>query len=173
MDGVTFNQDAATASEIELHLQECSDDFVPPLASRVDLPAYAAKLRAAATTCEAWHGGKLAGLIAYYRNDATGVAFITSVSTSAQFRRSGLGRALLTRVLADVDGAGYGRTELEVGSDNSAAIGLYRSVGFAQVEAAEGAEATSGSEGTVRLAREKQAATATRDDGERVSFVDE
>ena len=101
------------------------------------------------------------------------MAFITSVSTSAQFRRSGLARALLAQVLEDVDGAGYSRTELEVGSDNGAAIGLYRSVGFAQVEAAEGAEATSDSEGTVRLARENKAAAATRNDEERVSFVDE
>jgi ribosomal protein S18 acetylase RimI-like enzyme len=170
---VTFRQDAATATEIEQHLQECSADFCPPLESRVDLPTYAAKLRKAATTCEAWHGQDLVGLIAYYRNDATGVAFITSVSTSAQFRRSGLARALLAQVLLDVDRAGYSRTELEVDSNNIAALGLYRSVGFAHVEAAEGAEATKGDGRTVRLARATQPAARRSDDEERMSLVDE
>jgi ribosomal protein S18 acetylase RimI-like enzyme len=134
MDGVIFRQDTAGATEIELHLRDCSPDFSPPLESRVELSAYAAKLRAAATTCEAWHDQNLVGLVAYYRNDATGVAFVTSVSTSARFRRSGLARALLTQALLDVDEAGYSRTELEVASDNDAALSLYRSVGFAEVK---------------------------------------
>lgn len=132
---MTFRQDAATAADIEIHLRECSADFSPPLDTRVDLPTYATKLRTAATTCEAWHEEHLVGLIAYYRNDDTGVAFITSVSTSARFRRSGLARILLTQVLLDVDESGYSRTDLEVNSDNSAAIELYESVGFAEVEA--------------------------------------
>lgn len=130
-----FRQDTASAADIELHLQECSADFSPPLASRVDLSTYAAKLRAAATTCEAWHDQYLVGLIAYYRNDVTGVAFITSVSTAARFRRSGLARTLITQALLDVDEAGYSRTELEVASDNDAALSLYRSVGFTEVRA--------------------------------------
>jgi ribosomal protein S18 acetylase RimI-like enzyme len=134
VDGVIFSQDTASATDIEFHLRECSADFSPPLEGRVDLPTYAAKLRTAATTCEAWHEEHLVGLIAYYRNDDTGVAFITSVSTAARFRRSGLARTLLMQVLREVDEAGYSRTDLEVGRDNVAAIGLYRSVGFAEVE---------------------------------------
>jgi ribosomal protein S18 acetylase RimI-like enzyme len=149
---VIFRKDTAAAADIELHLRECSADFSPPLESRVDLSAYAGKLRTAATTCEAWYEQDLVGLIAYYRNDDTGVAFITSVSTSAHFRRSGLARALLTQALLDVDGAGYSRTELEVDTRNVAALSLYRSVGFAEVEA------TGGTAGMARLSRAKQSA---------------
>ena len=134
MDGVTFRQDAATATDIEAHLQICSGDFVPPLDSRVDLPAYAAKLRSAATTYEAWHQRDLVGLIAIYRNDANRAAFISSVSTSAQFRRSGLARGLLTRALGHLDRDGYGLVELEVDSRSDAARHLYRSLDFAEVE---------------------------------------
>lgn len=164
---MTFRQDTATAADIESHLRECSNDFSPPLEGRVDLPAYAAKLRLAATTCEAWHAQDLVGLIAYYRNDATGVAFITSVSTSPRFRGFGLARTLLTQALLDVDEAGYSCTELEVGSDNDAALNLYRSVGFAEIEAAEG------SGRMARLRRAKQSAPPRKGRGGESALVDE
>lgn len=134
MDGLNFRQGSATAAEIESHLKACSADFSPPLESRVDLPTYAAKLRTAATTYEAWHQHDLVGLIAIYRNDVTRDAFITSVSTSAHFRRSGLARKLLTQALLDLDRDGYSPTELEVDRHSDAAVGLYRSIGFTEVE---------------------------------------
>jgi GNAT superfamily N-acetyltransferase len=134
MDDVTFRQGAATATDIETHLRICSGDFLPPLESRVDLPAYAAKLRSAATTYEAWHERDLVGLIAIYRNDASRVAFITSVSTTAPFRRSGLARELLTQALVHLDRDGYGPVELEVDSRSDAARNLYRSLDFIEVE---------------------------------------
>jgi len=134
MDGVSIRQDTASADEIVSHLSECSADFVPPLASRVDLPTYAAKLRAAATTYEAWHGPDLVGLIAVYRNATTRAAFITSVSTSTRYRRSGLARSLLTEALQQLDVTGYGPTELEVDSQSDAAVGLYRSLDFTEAE---------------------------------------
>lgn len=136
MDGVTLRRDTATAGEIEAHLRECSADFVPPLENRVDLPSYAEKLCAAATTGEAWQADGLVGLIAYYLNEDTAVAFISSVSTLARVRRYGLARKLLTIVLDEIDGAGYVRTELEVDNQNAAALRLYRALGFEEVGAA-------------------------------------
>lgn len=148
MDGVTFRQGAATAGDIEAHLRICSGDFLPPLDSRVDLPAYAAKLHSAAKTYEAWHEEDLVGLIAIYRDDASRVAFISSVSTTAPFRRSGLARALLTQVLVHLARDGYGPVELEVDSRSDAARNLYRSLDFIEVEEAGG---------TIRMSRKIRA----------------
>jgi ribosomal protein S18 acetylase RimI-like enzyme len=144
MDRLIFRQGTATAADIESHLRACSADFSPPLEDRVDLPMYASKLSAAATTYEAWDGEELVGLIALYRNDATGFAFITSVSTVARYRRSGLARTLLGHALADLDGSGARQVELEVDSRSEAAISLYQSANFEKVS-------VSGS--TVRMSR--------------------
>jgi 2-polyprenyl-3-methyl-5-hydroxy-6-metoxy-1,4-benzoquinol methylase/GNAT superfamily N-acetyltransferase len=134
MDGVTFRQGAATATDIERHLTLCSADFSPPLATRVDVPAYAVKLHGAATTYEAWYDDTLVGLIAIYRNEATRAAFITSVSTVSSFRRLGLARNLLTEALRDLDRGGYSPIELEVDRRSDGALKLYRSLEFSEAE---------------------------------------
>lgn len=148
MVNVTYQQSSATLADIETHLQICSADFLPPLESRVDLQAYAAKLHSNAITYEAWHKRHLVGLIALYRNDATKVAFISSVSTTAPFRRYGLARTLLTRALMHLERDGYRSVELEVDHRSDAARRLYQSFDF--VERQE-------DDGTIRMCREVQA----------------
>lgn len=152
MDDVSFRQGAATADDIEAHLRTCSGDFLPPLDTRVDIRAYAIKLHSAAATYEAWHERDLVGLIAIYRNDASRVAFISSVSTTAPFRRSGLARELLTQALMHLDRDGYGPVELEVDSRSDAACNLYRSLDFVKAEETGG---------TIRMSRGKRAQSKT------------
>lgn len=144
MDDVTFRRGTAAAADIETHLRICSADFWPPLDSRVDIRAYSAKLHSAATTYEAWHERDLVGLIAIYRNDDSGVAFVSSVSTTSTFRRSGLARELLSEALVHLDRDGYGPVELEVDSRSTAARNLYRSLDFIEVEETGG---------TIRMSR--------------------
>jgi ribosomal protein S18 acetylase RimI-like enzyme len=49
-------------------------------------------------------------------------------------RRSGLGRQLVTQLLVVARATGMGACQLRVSPDNAAALGLYRSVGFADVD---------------------------------------
>lgn len=61
------------------------------------------------------------------------VAELESVVVAEQARRTGIGRALLERVLAWCGEMRAAEMELEVRSENSAAIALYRRMGFVEV----------------------------------------
>ena len=54
---------------------------------------------------------------------------IHTIGVDPAYQRHGIGRAMMTRLLDDVDGAVY----LEVRTDNDAAIALYQSLGFVTV----------------------------------------
>ena len=56
MAGVAFEMNTASEAQIVDHLARCDADFVPPLASRVDIAAYAQKIVDRATRFEAWDG---------------------------------------------------------------------------------------------------------------------
>jgi len=57
-------------------------------------------------------------------------AHLLRIATAPDHRRHGLGRALLTRVLAEADAEACHRILLEVGARNAAAVGLYETFGF-------------------------------------------
>jgi ribosomal protein S18 acetylase RimI-like enzyme len=123
--------DLATDHQIAKHLHECAASFIPPLGSRVDIDAYAAKIIANATRFEAWASDDLAGLVAVYCNEPAGTtAFITSVSVVLDLRARGVADRLLTDAIAFATGRGFRRVSLEVGVDNAPALALYRRHGF-------------------------------------------
>lgn len=55
---------------------------------------------------------------------------ITNVAVEPSARRQGVGRALLTELLASLEARGIARAVLEVRVSNAAAIGLYERMGF-------------------------------------------
>ncbi|MGN0307746.1 MAG: ribosomal protein S18-alanine N-acetyltransferase [Lachnospiraceae bacterium] len=57
---------------------------------------------------------------------------ITNVVTAYEFRRRGIGRKLLERLLKEGERRGILAFTLEVRCSNQAAIGLYKSLGFAE-----------------------------------------
>ncbi len=57
-------------------------------------------------------------------------AHLLRIATAPGHRRRGLGRALLTRVLVEVEAERCHRILLEVGARNEAAVRLYESFGF-------------------------------------------
>ena len=120
----------ATRYDIQAHLQACDLGFDPPLSTRVQLDAYAAKLEARAVTYEAWIGVKLVGLIAAYMRGPGGGAFITSVSVIDTVRGHGIARSLLEVCITDVTRSSPGPIELDVSSASRDALGLYRKAGF-------------------------------------------
>lgn len=133
MSGPAFARNRATAQQLAAHLQACDADFLPPLGTRVDIAAYAAKIATHAERHEAWADGELAGLVAVYCNDPAGrTAFITSVSVLPRWRGRGIGARLLEGCLQDLAGRGFARAELEVQAGSPAAA-LYGRLGFASV----------------------------------------
>lgn len=121
--------DTATASELISHLVKCSEDFVPSLSSRVDIPGYAQKIAKHALRFEAWED-ELVGLIAAYRDVAAHKAFITNVSVLGSHRSRGVASSLLKAFLMHCSAIEVRQIVLEVDAENLAAVSLYRSHGF-------------------------------------------
>ena len=104
-----------------------------------DLQAYLQKLDAHAEVLSDTDGARCRGFVAYYCNDLqTRRAFITLVLVSPQDRGSGVGRALVSRVLDVCRERGFASCGLEVRADNAAAIALYESLGFTPVSERDG-----------------------------------
>lgn len=135
MIDIRFSLDESNDHEIAQHLLACDQAFIPPLSERIDIREYAAKLAANSTRFEAWYGGQLSGLIAAYCNASDrNMAFITSVSVLSQHQGKGIAANLLHSCIAHSRKLGFRRMELEVNSDNQAAMALYKRFGFASTE---------------------------------------
>lgn len=123
----------ATYQQLLDHLLACSDDFVPPLHTYVDIAAYAERLAGHAVRLERFEdtsqGERLVALLALYV-DGDHTAFVTNVSVLAHARRRGLGDELVEELLDVARRRGLRRARLEVHRSNHAACRLYRRHGF-------------------------------------------
>jgi ribosomal protein S18 acetylase RimI-like enzyme len=120
----------AESVQISEHLKRCDHSFVPPLSTRVDIAAYAAKIAAKASCLEAWDHGRLIGLAAYYVDASRQVAFLSNLSIDPTWQRRGLAGALLAEAIRHTCDLGLVDFELEVDVDNHAAMALYKCYGF-------------------------------------------
>jgi len=128
---VTYRINTADAGDMLWHLQECKDQFIPPLNQTVDISAYADKIKAHAVTFEAWDDRSLVGLIAAYLNNETDrIGFITNVSTLPLMKGRGIAGALMKQCIQYASDRRFNKISLEVNRNNEAAIGLYRKYGF-------------------------------------------
>ena len=75
--------------------------------------------------------GRAAGYIGV--QSIAGEAGVTNVATHPDFRRQGVARALLVRMIAALRAEGACSLTLEVRPSNEAALSLYRSEGFSPV----------------------------------------
>lgn len=75
--------------------------------------------------------GCIAGYCGYLR--VLDEADITNVAVKKQFRKQGAGMALLTRLLEEGEKSGVTAFTLEVRESNTAALELYRKLGFESV----------------------------------------
>jgi len=125
---IVYKENTATLEQISNHLKWCSNQFVPPLETYVDIALYAQKIHNRAFRVEAWHHQDLAGLVAIYLNDDTG--FITNVSVLAAYAGKGLATALLSRTEAIAKQKDCHVIQLEVKKENQKAVQLYDKLGF-------------------------------------------
>jgi ribosomal-protein-alanine N-acetyltransferase len=83
-------------------------------------------------TATAPGSGKMpAGFILISR--AADEAEVITLCTHPRFRRRGVAETLMAHVIAMLEAAGTQALFLEVADDNTAALGLYRSLGFVEV----------------------------------------
>ncbi|HMK27085.1 MAG TPA: GNAT family N-acetyltransferase [Chitinophagaceae bacterium] len=130
---VTYQTKTATEKNILSHLEDCDNNFTPPLSERTGLVAYAKKLFEKAVTFEAWNNDRLIGLIAAYLNtDDSRSVFITNVSVTKEFTGKGIASRLLRNCIAHCAKNDYFVINLEVNRNNSRAIGFYEKHQFKQ-----------------------------------------
>lgn len=122
--GALTRADAARCAELEALLFD-GDDPWPEMAFVRELAAEHIRYVAARA------GDKLVGYAGISRlgRVAPFEYEIHTIGVDPAYQRHGIGRAMMTRLLEDVDGAVY----LEVRTDNDAAIALYQSLGFVTV----------------------------------------
>lgn len=122
---------SASADDIQKHLLECQDSFIPPLSSTVNIDEYSRKIFASAFTVEAWEQEKLIGFIAVYLNDPQkNMGFITNVSLLTEFKGKGIASKLLESCVDSARKSGFKFIKLEVAVMNDNAIKLYEKYGF-------------------------------------------
>lgn len=101
----------------------------------IDVESYLAKLEEHAEILTDCIADRCRGLIAFYCNDvATKRAFISLIVVAPGDRRLGVGRTLVTRVLALAKARGFTSCRLEVARHNNVAEAMYRSLGFQEIE---------------------------------------
>jgi len=81
--------------------------------------------------------GRVVGYAGLLAPIGTGQGDIQTVAVAESARRRGLGRELVTRLLAEADRRGASEVLLEVRADNPAAQALYASLGFAPIAVRE------------------------------------
>lgn len=136
---ITYKIKTANPKEILAHLQECNDNFYPPLTERVDLEEYSRKLFEKSLTFEAWKEGALAGLLAaYFSQGADRPVFITNVSVLKKFMGLGIASELLGRCIQYAADENFTEIKLEVNNESIHAINLYRKFDFVIDDGSQG-----------------------------------
>lgn len=128
---IEYKIKTAVENDIFAHLQECTDNFSPPLNKRVNIKEYSQKIFDKSMTFEAWKNQILVGLIAAYLNESSGRSvYITNVSVMKDFMGLGIASTLLSECIEYARKKNRKEIKLEVGKENIQAISLYRKFGF-------------------------------------------
>jgi ribosomal protein S18 acetylase RimI-like enzyme len=139
MEFIEYSRNKSDSEQIENHLKECDDFFVPKLSSKVDVSVYAQKLAKHAVNFEAWNTNLLVGLVSVYVNDQHNrLAFISNVSIISTFAGRGIGKALLKECIEYAKNLKFKTVGLEVSVLNARAFNLYTKLGFKEVERKNG-----------------------------------
>ncbi len=103
----------------------------PPLSEKVDIQAYAKKMKQFAVCFEAWDGTDLIALVAAYFNDTEKkTGFITNVSTLTKYSGKGIAKQLIQGCVDYATDLKFETILLEVNRHSLNAVGLYQKYGF-------------------------------------------
>lgn len=125
---VIYTIDKSCYEQIFEHLNECSEDFVPPLSTYVDISEYSKKLYTQSKRFEAFYQNKLVGLISIYINEND--SFITNVSVNKNFTGKDISQNLLDNCKNFIKNLNHHSIFLEVKLENFRAIKFYKKHSF-------------------------------------------
>ena len=109
------------------------------LVEGIELDRYVKKLGDRAELLSDSVAGRCRGFVAFYCNDeSTKQAYITMVLVAPEYRRLGIGSALVSCVLELARRRGFTTCRLEVAESNAAASAIYSALGFVLVERRDG-----------------------------------
>ena len=135
---IELHQDKASEVEILEHLSACDFKFLLTLTSRIDIEEYVNKIYHNAFRFEAWDKGVLVGLVASYCNDKIHYkAHITNVTVLPAWQGNKIATQLLNRCIEYAKMAKMKSVGLEVVSENTTAINLYKKNGFLITESSD------------------------------------
>lgn len=119
-------------------LNQISDDFEPPLAATIDIPAYADKMVEKSTIFSIIESGLLIGMMSVYCNDIEKkIAFGTMLAVAKGHRVYGVGPNLIKMTLDYLRKYGFEKFSLEIYKTNPRVITLYKRMGFTQAKESE------------------------------------
>jgi len=127
---IIYRLKTSTANDIRFHLEECNNNFLPPLNEKVNINEYAKKIFEKAITFEAWKEKTLIGLIAAYFNNTSSSVFITNVSVTKKHMGSGVASQLLHNCIEYARHKRFNEIQLEVGCENIQAQNFYKKHNF-------------------------------------------
>ena len=131
IERILYKIKTAKDQDINLHLLECDDNFVPPLSQRIVIADYSTKLFNKSITFEAWSEQKLIGLIAtYFDRGFSSSAFITNVSVNKAYGSRGIASSLLAMCIDYARRNDTKELKLEVNVKNFQAISFYKKFAF-------------------------------------------
>jgi [ribosomal protein S18]-alanine N-acetyltransferase len=114
-----------------LELELFGDEAWSPELFWSELASAAAYYLVALPVAGAQAGDRSAGPVGYAGLSTTGAeSYIQTIGVATGMQRSGVGRLLMLRLLAEAERRGATTCWLEVRTDNAAAQHLYRSLGF-------------------------------------------
>jgi len=123
-----YHINTSTYDEINSHLLECCDHFIPPLNTYVDIETYSQKILDKSCRFEFFEDGILRGLVAMYVNETGG--FITNYSVSPESIGRGISSKLLDLVVKYSKENSLKELDLSVNESNLRAIKFYEKSGF-------------------------------------------
>ncbi len=127
-----ITQNKSSEKDIYHHLKNCSNQFVPPLETYVNIKTYSKKLYEKSTRFELFDNNTLKGLIAIYTDNTIG--FITNVSIDKEYQGKNLSKILLDTCFKFLILNKYYKVLLHVNINNSKAIKFYLNNNFKQIK---------------------------------------
>jgi len=124
---INYSENKSTLEQIENHLLQCDNTFIPNLSEYVDIKEYSKKILNKTIRFECFDDEKLIGLIAAYKGEKL---YITNVSTDPDYTKKGIGGTLIKigEEFCKLNNLKY--MELEVKPQNQKAIAFYEKRGF-------------------------------------------
>jgi len=133
-----YTHNKSSKKDADFHLQRCSNSFIPPLHTRVNIESYSEKLITQSVTFEAWLNNDLIGLLAGYLNDyETKVGYISNVSVVPARQGEGIASQLVKQCINHAKSLSFNELRLSVNNQNISAYNFYVKHGFSKKQSIE------------------------------------